>query len=74
MTIYVKYFPERVSVYYNDEKLGSVSYEVFMLRILSPKQLSKYEKNPDIEKWEVRKIDLNYALTYQENSILYLYN
>lgn len=73
MTIFVKYFPEKIAIYNNDEKVGTVSYEVFMLRILSPKQLSYYEKRPDVEKWQVRKIDLNYALTHQEQSIKYLY-
>ena len=73
MKIFVKYFPERIAIYHNDEKLGTVSYEVFMLRILSPAQLIRYEKNPEIEKWEIRKIDINYALTHQEESISYFY-
>jgi hypothetical protein len=73
MKIEVKYYPENISIYFNDEKMGSVSYEVFMLRILSPKQLLKYEKNSEISRWDVRKIDLNYALTHQEQSIEYLY-
>lgn len=73
MRIYVKYFPEKVSIFYNEENIGSVSYEVFLLRILSPKQLCTYEKNPEKENWDVRKIDLNYALTNQEQSIQYLY-
>ena len=73
MTIFVKYFPEKIAIYHNDKKIGTVSYEVFMLRILSPKQLLYYEKRPDVEKWQVRKIDLNYALTHQEQSIKYLY-
>lgn len=73
MTISVKYFPESIAIYHNDEKLGTASYEVFMLRILSPKQLLYYEKKPDLENWQVRQIDLNYALTHQEQSIKYLY-
>ncbi len=73
MKIEIKQGVENISIYHNDEKLGTVSYEVFMLRILSKKQLSKYEKTPDKNEWDVRKIDINYALTHQEKSIEYLY-
>jgi hypothetical protein len=73
MRIEIKQGVENISIFYNDERLGTVSYEVFMLRILSKKQLSQYEKKLDKNIWDVRKIDLNYALTHQEKSIEYLY-
>ena len=73
MKIEIKPGIEKISIYYNNDKIGDVSYEVFMLRILSPKQLSQYEKNPEKENWDVRKIDLNWALTLQEESIKYFY-
>jgi hypothetical protein len=73
MKIEIKQALEKIFIYYNNDKLGSVSYEVFMLKILSPKQLIQYEKNPDKVIWDVRKIDLNGALTLQEESIKYLY-
>jgi len=73
MRIEIKQGVENISIFYNDERLGTVSYEVFMLRILSKKQLSQYEKKLNKNIWDVRKIDLNYALTHQEKSIEYLY-
>jgi hypothetical protein len=73
MKIEIKQGVENISIFYNDEKLGTVSYEVFMLRILSKKQLSQYEKRQDKTVWDVRKIDLNYALTHKDKSIQYLY-
>jgi hypothetical protein len=73
MRIEIKQGVENISIFYNDERLGTVSYEVFMLRILSKKQLSQYEKKPYKNIWDVRKIDLNYALTHKDKSIEYLY-
>jgi hypothetical protein len=73
MKINIKPGIENIALYHNDEMLGIVSYELFMLKILSPKQLIQYEKNPDKEKWDVRSIDINQALTHKNECIKYLY-
>lgn len=53
---------DRVHLYHNDKRLGSTTYEAFCLKLLSPKQFERFEKNPDREYWDVRKIDVSHAL------------
>lgn len=51
-----------VIIYHDEERLGSVSYEVFCLKVLSPRDFRKLERNPDLNEFDVRKLDLDQAL------------
>ena len=51
-----------VTIYRDGERLGSVSYETFCLKVLSPKEFSRLERNPEMNEFNVRKIDLDQAL------------
>lgn len=51
-----------VTIYHDGERLGNVSYEVFCLKVLSPRTFRKLEKNPDLREFDVRRIDLDQAL------------
>jgi hypothetical protein len=51
-----------VIIYHDGEKLGSVDYETFCLKVLSPREFAKLERNPDKCDFDVRKIDLDQAL------------
>lgn len=62
MRIQIAIDDDGVIVYHNDKRLGLISYEAFCLRVLSPRQFGRYEKNPDITVWDVRKLDVSQAL------------
>ena len=51
-----------VTIYHDGRRLGSVSYEVFCLKVLSPRTFRKLERDPDLREFEVRRIDLDQAL------------
>jgi len=62
MRIEVVYDGDCVIIYHNDKRLGLISYEAFCLRVLSPRQFKRLEREPDKKVWEVRKIDLSQSL------------
>lgn len=51
-----------VTIYHDGKRLGNVSYEVFCLKVLSPRTFRQLEKNPDLREFDVRRIDLDQAL------------
>jgi hypothetical protein len=51
-----------VIIYQDDEMIGSVSYEMFCLKVLSPRSFRRLERNPGLNIFDVRRIDLDQAL------------
>jgi hypothetical protein len=56
------YVSDPVTIYHDGKKLGNLSYDTFCLKVLSPKEFAKLERNPDMNEFEVRRIDLDQAL------------
>jgi hypothetical protein len=49
-----------VLVYLNNKLVGKFDVEEFLIYVISPLEFSRFEKNPDKRKFNIRKFELNH--------------